>query len=62
MIDSLTSSLRRFWPSITGEHFHASVVLYAYNLGSAQDVALQELRIESFFPDDKATRHALTAA
>jgi len=30
--------------------------------GSAQDVALQELRIESFFPADKATRDALTAA
>ena len=30
--------------------------------GSAQDVALQELRIESFFPADEATRNALTAA
>lgn len=30
--------------------------------GSAQDVALQELRIESFFPADKVTRDALTAA
>jgi transcriptional regulator with XRE-family HTH domain len=30
--------------------------------GSAQDVALQEMRIESFFPADEATRAALTAA
>jgi transcriptional regulator with XRE-family HTH domain len=30
--------------------------------GTAQDVALQELRIESFFPADEATRAALTAA
>jgi len=29
---------------------------------SAQDVALQELRIESFFPADETTRAALTAA
>jgi hypothetical protein len=29
--------------------------------GSAQDVALQEMRIESFFPADEATRAALTA-
>ena len=29
--------------------------------GTAQDVALQELRIESFFPADEATRAALTA-
>jgi transcriptional regulator with XRE-family HTH domain len=28
--------------------------------GTAQDVALQELRIESFFPADEATRAALT--
>jgi len=30
--------------------------------GTAQDVALQELRIETFFPADEATRIALTAA
>jgi transcriptional regulator with XRE-family HTH domain len=30
--------------------------------GTAQDVALQEMRIESFFPADEATRAALTAA
>lgn len=30
--------------------------------GTAQDIALQELRIESFFPADEATRAALTAA
>jgi len=30
--------------------------------GSPQDVALQEMRIESFFPADEATRAALTAA
>jgi hypothetical protein len=30
--------------------------------GSALDIALQELRIESFFPADEATRAALTAA
>ncbi len=30
--------------------------------GTPQDVALQELRIESFFPADEATRAALTAA
>lgn len=30
--------------------------------GTAQDVALQQLRIESFFPADEATRTALTAA
>jgi len=29
--------------------------------GTAQDVALQELRIESFFPADEATRAVLTA-
>jgi transcriptional regulator with XRE-family HTH domain len=29
--------------------------------GTAQDVALQEIRIESFFPADEATRVALTA-
>jgi hypothetical protein len=29
--------------------------------GSAQDVALQEMRIESFFPADEITRLALTA-
>lgn len=29
--------------------------------GTAQDVALQELRIESFFPADEVTRAALTA-
>lgn len=27
-------------------------------LGTPQDVTLQELRIESFFPTDGATRHA----
>jgi len=31
-------------------------------LGTAQDVSLQELRIESFFPADSATREALEAA
>jgi transcriptional regulator with XRE-family HTH domain len=30
--------------------------------GTAQDVALQEMRIESFFPADEATRAALIAA
>lgn len=30
--------------------------------GTAQDVALQELRIETFFPADETTRVALTAA
>jgi hypothetical protein len=30
--------------------------------GTAQDVALQEMRIESFFPADEATRAALMAA
>jgi transcriptional regulator with XRE-family HTH domain len=30
--------------------------------GTAQDVALQEMRIESFFPADEATRAALSAA
>src|SRR5580704_9686989 len=30
--------------------------------GSAQDVALQEMRIESFFPADEVTRAVLTAA
>jgi transcriptional regulator with XRE-family HTH domain len=30
--------------------------------GSPQDVALQEMRIENFFPADEATRAALTAA
>lgn len=30
--------------------------------GSPQDVALQEMRIETFFPADEATRAALTAA
>ena len=29
--------------------------------GSPQDVALQEMRIESFFPADEVTRAALTA-
>ena len=28
--------------------------------GTALDIALQELRIESFFPADEATRNALT--
>jgi hypothetical protein len=30
--------------------------------GSPQDVALQEMRIENFFPADEATRATLTAA
>jgi transcriptional regulator with XRE-family HTH domain len=30
--------------------------------GSPQDIALQEMRIETFFPADEATRAALTAA
>jgi hypothetical protein len=29
--------------------------------GTAQDVALQELRIESFFPADETTRAVLTS-
>ena len=29
------------------------------SFGTAQDVALQEMRIESFFPADEATRAAL---
>jgi len=31
------------------------------SFGTPQDVALQEMRIESFFPADEATRAALTA-
>lgn len=34
----------------------------ATTFGTAQDIALQELRIESFFPADETTRAALTAA
>jgi hypothetical protein len=30
--------------------------------GRAQDVALQEMQIETFFPADEVTRAALTAA
>jgi hypothetical protein len=41
------------------EQLHAAVFSTVTTFGTAQDVALQEMRIESFFPADEVTRAAL---
>jgi hypothetical protein len=46
---SWNNSTLRFFPTLT-------------TFGSPHDVPLQEMRIETFFPADEATRAALTAA
>ncbi|MGC2794257.1 MAG: hypothetical protein WA899_19715, partial [Candidatus Sulfotelmatobacter sp.] len=45
------------WKNSTFRFFSALTTF-----GTALDIALQELRIESFFPADEAARAALTAA
>ncbi len=41
--------------------FRASLFSTLTTLGIPQDVTLQEMRIECFFPVDEASRHALEA-
>jgi predicted enzyme related to lactoylglutathione lyase len=54
--------LRHFDHQLHVEQLHAALVFYSATFGSPQDVALQEMRIENFFPADEATRTALMAA
>jgi hypothetical protein len=43
------------------EQLHGALVFYSCNLRITQDVALEEMRIEGFFPADNAARAALAA-
>ncbi|GAI43813.1 unnamed protein product, partial [marine sediment metagenome] len=47
--------------ALAADGFRASLFSTLTTLGIPQDVTLQEMRIECFFPADEASRHALEA-